>query len=181
MPYDGRLKKIRRLLIELNHRAGAFAQHRDDPDAPYGQRVGAVMGLVNLEQALTEIKIHNTVIMGNLSKNQQLLELQKENKALRKKLEKYQRQSSDAKGDPAPDGDPAGFDVGDLSVKALRERIKDIDDADQLAALLEDEENGKARKSAVEALQGRINTLNDEPESEPEADGDAPDEQTEDQ
>lgn len=109
--------------------------------------------------------------MGNLSQNQKLKQLQQENKSLKKELEKYKSDNGEEKqtdGDQSVEFDTSVF----KTVKSLRSAIGDIEDPDLLHDMLEYEQNNDNRKSAVKALDGRINAVNevaqpDEDEGEP--------------
>lgn len=53
------------------------------------------------------------------------------------------------------------LDPSEFSVKELRDVLGDVDDDDELEAILEAEQDGKDRKTAVSAIEGRINAVED--------------------
>lgn len=56
----------------------------------------------------------------------------------------------------------AAFDPRELTVDEVREAAKDTDDAEALAAALEVEEDTQARRTALDAIQERLDALADE-------------------
>ena len=56
------------------------------------------------------------------------------------------------------------LDPTDLSVRELKDRISDMDDADELRAALDAEREGDSRKTAKLALEQRINAVTEDEE-----------------
>ena len=62
-------------------------------------------------------------------------------------------------GDEKPDADPH---PSELTVSELRNRVDDVNDPALLEAILEAEEDGDDRTTAVEAIQARLNAVQEE-------------------
>lgn len=53
------------------------------------------------------------------------------------------------------------LDPGEHSVRELRDELGEIEDGDELANILSAEQNGKARKTAITAIEGRLNAVSE--------------------
>ncbi|WP_135302647.1 hypothetical protein [Haloarcula amylovorans] len=71
------------------------------------------------------------------------------------------RDDSVGQEDEPPD-DSLAPDPSDHSVADLRDELADIGDIDVLAAVYDAEEAGKNRETALEAIQGRINAVQED-------------------
>lgn len=174
MAADDRLKQIKSKLQQLDNRATAFARERDNYQLKYLARAQAVFTLEELNFQLETLINHNTIMSGHLSRNERLQKLQKENEELKQELEQLKSQQS-----PEDNGDDQGDENGEMenadqqqlddtlnemSVDDVRKFVKDVDDVDALEKMLDAELDGKNRKTAVGAIESRINDLTESAE-----------------
>lgn len=153
---DSRLKDVVQQLDNLKQRAQSLAQVSNEQSMPVAARVDAVLALTNLRHALLIINEHNSIIMGHLSKNEKLAQLQKENAELKKALAKQQ-----GKSEAETESTDNLVAMLEGNVGEVKDAVADMDDVELLKSLLKSEQDGDDRKGAKKAIAARIEEIED--------------------